>query len=634
MVRAPPPTLMIDLLLYYVGAFLLEDDLFRLVLSARGRRLLRRSRLFSLEFALVHYPILCCFWVLWLPSAVAEAVSHCKAHPICGRYAAVLYADAVDLSDGQWRAYRGSLATLLLFAVCTVAVGKAASAARLPRERRWLVDLAVGLGLLVFLHGGGAMWHFFLVLTFHAFARTPALTWVLTISVLVLKEPRLARELRLAPLLGIRLGGALDSWRGAYPWHSSVGLVLLRLVSYATERHKAAAMPRDAAKRLPEPPPHAFTLPRLLAYVNYAPLFLAGPTLTFTAYQRDRAMATTTERAASSEALGGGGHTARADRRAATTTSAAAQLGKKSAPATGEGAAWLALYAVRLAAVHAALEHALRRYPVFAIANSCLGSLPPTAAAAAVFLLLNVMWLKFCAIWRLARLWATLDGVHAPENMLRCLCNSYSISGFWRGWHASFNSWCLAYIYSPLRHDAGMHRAVATALTFAFTALWHDIEPKLLVWGGLNILALTLERAVTAAVAEPLRRALGGGPAGGGPPGGGTPRGARGGWRWRQLRAAGGACNIVVLVLVNAIGYVGGFSALRGVGGGLGDGAGFDAASHGRLAAVTFATFFAGTHVMLELREVEEEGARAAGERGGAAGGGRGGKRGREEGVK
>ena len=50
------------LLLYYVGAFVLEDDLFHLLLSARGRKLLRRSRLVSLEFALVHYPIIVCFW--------------------------------------------------------------------------------------------------------------------------------------------------------------------------------------------------------------------------------------------------------------------------------------------------------------------------------------------------------------------------------------------------------------------------------------------------------------------------------------------------------------------------------------------------------------------------------------------
>ena len=35
------------------------------------------------------------------------------------------------------------------------------------------------------------------------------------------------------------------------------------------------------------------------------------------------------------------------------------------------------------------------------------------------------------------RLWALVDGVDAPENMLRCISNNTSISGFWRGWHAN-----------------------------------------------------------------------------------------------------------------------------------------------------------------------------------------------------
>ncbi|CAE7740794.1 gup1 [Symbiodinium sp. CCMP2592] len=65
-------------------------------------------------------------------------------------------------------------------------------------------------------------------------------------------------------------------------------------------------------------------------------------------------------------------------------------------------------------------------------------------------LLLIAMWLKFLCIWRFARLWALCDGIDVPENMQRCVCNNYSLSGFWRGWHASFNRWLVRYLYIPL----------------------------------------------------------------------------------------------------------------------------------------------------------------------------------------
>lgn len=43
--------------------------------------------------------------------------------------------------------------------------------------------------------------------------------------------------------------------------------------------------------------------------------------------------------------------------------------------------------------------------------------------------------------WRFFRLWALLDGMDPPENMVRCMANNYSCSGFWRSWHRSYNLW-------------------------------------------------------------------------------------------------------------------------------------------------------------------------------------------------
>ena len=47
--------------------------------------------------------------------------------------------------------------------------------------------------------------------------------------------------------------------------------------------------------------------------------------------------------------------------------------------------------------------------------------------------------------WRFFRLWALLDGIDPPENMIRCMANNYSTLGFWRSWHRSYNLWTVRY---------------------------------------------------------------------------------------------------------------------------------------------------------------------------------------------
>jgi len=45
--------------------------------------------------------------------------------------------------------------------------------------------------------------------------------------------------------------------------------------------------------------------------------------------------------------------------------------------------------------------------------------------------------------WRFFRLWAMMDGIVPPENMVRCMANNYSTMGFWRSWHRSYNLWII-----------------------------------------------------------------------------------------------------------------------------------------------------------------------------------------------
>ena len=66
------------------------------------------------------------------------------------------------------------------------------------------------------------------------------------------------------------------------------------------------------------------------------------------------------------------------------------------------------------------METLMHMYPCFALARSGeLGLLGPRLTAAAVFLTLNLMLLKFLLLWRIARAWALLDGIDPPENMRR-----------------------------------------------------------------------------------------------------------------------------------------------------------------------------------------------------------------------
>lgn len=48
--------------------------------------------------------------------------------------------------------------------------------------------------------------------------------------------------------------------------------------------------------------------------------------------------------------------------------------------------------------------------------------------------------------WRFFRLWALLDGVDPPENMIRCVANNYSTLGFWKSWHRSYNLWVVRWV--------------------------------------------------------------------------------------------------------------------------------------------------------------------------------------------
>jgi len=110
---------------------------------------------------------------------------------------------------------------------------------------------------------------------------------------------------------------------------------------------------------------------------------------------------------------------------------------------------------------------------------------------------LHIIWLKLLLPWRFFRLWALLDNVDPPENMVRCMSDNYSALAFWRGWHRSFNRWIVRYIFIPLggsgRGTSPVRSIGNMVAVFTFVALWHDISLRLLTWSWLIILFLLPE---------------------------------------------------------------------------------------------------------------------------------------------
>ncbi|CAE7873979.1 gup1 [Symbiodinium microadriaticum] len=320
----------------------------------------------------------------------------------------------------------------------------------------------------------------------------------------------------------------LDPWlRGlptAYDWHQSLHFLSLKLISFnmdyfwalqdrqelePTQDPEAQCQGHvlsELQKREKSRPLHEYSIFNLMTYFLYSPLWLAGPTTTFNSFMshlHDR-------------------------------------------PQQAMSAWQLLLYALRLALCLGLLEALLCCTPVWAIGRSStylqLHGRADLLVAYAILLLI-VMWLKFLCIWRFARLWALCDGIDVPENMQRCVCNNYSLSGFWRGWHSSFNLWLVRYLYIPLGGRRWLWANVW--VVFGFVALWHDLEAKLFAWGFLNAAFMVLEHLASVvwrskAAALPAEAS-----------------------RW--FRAAAGALYIYVLFFVNLVGYALGITGTLGL---------------------------------------------------------------------
>ena len=294
-------------------------------------------------------------------------------------------------------------------------------------------------------------------------------------------------------------------------------------------------------------PPEDFNFTYYLAYVLYSPLYLAGPIINFNDYM------------------------------------AQARFQPSSITASRTFA-----YSIRFLLCVFSMELILHYIYAVAIskADPDWSRYTPFQLSMLGFFNLHIIWLKLLIPWRFFRLWALLDGVDPPENMVRCMSNNYSALAFWRGWHRSYNRFLVRYIYVPLGgsgRGTSMVRSIINMLVvFTFVALWHDINARLLAWSWLIILFILPEILCTT-VLFPKKHY--------------TNRPTT----YRMLSGLGAAGNILMMMAANLVGFALGLDGLESMASSIVSGwqgwAFLVAAS---------ATLFVGVMVMFEWREDEK----------------------------
>ncbi|KAL7417004.1 MBOAT, membrane-bound O-acyltransferase family-domain-containing protein [Mrakia frigida] len=322
-------------------------------------------------------------------------------------------------------------------------------------------------------------------------------------------------------------GGWTTSFEGLLPrWHVSFNITALRLISFGIDHHWAVlastsnAPPIELQQPSSDNPQHSHPTPppterqrsstshplstyedfsTYLSYVLYSPLYVAGPIITFNNFQSQI-------------------------------------LNPSPIPSR-----MIFKYLIRFVFSVLTMEILLHYIYVVALKDAkAWRGLGPGELAVVGFWNLIVVWLKLLIPWRFFRLWALLDGMDPPENMVRCMANNYSCSGFWRSWHRSYNLWVVRYIYIPM---GGSKRALlSTVAVFTFVALWHDLSLTLLTWGWLVSFVVIPE--VLAGRILPSSKF-----------------GEQ--WWYRHVCCVGGVINVLTMTSANLIGFVIGIQGMK-----------------------------------------------------------------------
>ncbi|KAG8649557.1 membrane-bound O-acyltransferase gup1 isoform X2 [Manihot esculenta] len=388
-----------------------------------------------------------------------------------------------------------------------------------------IVWLFISLVYLSYLHGACTVFilaiasvNFLLV---KIFARTPYFSFVLWIFNIFFLLCNRVYEGYSFSTFGQRWA-YLDNFRGTFRWHICFNFVVLRMISFGYDYHWANLDTHFDQKRhlqrcdtcksgktcyqfLQERSGSNDNLSFIIyiSYLVYAPLYIAGPIISFNAYVSQLDM-----------------------------------------PQNNYAARDVSLYGLRWIFSFLLLELLTHVFHYNAFAISGLWKLlSPVDIFIIGYGVLNFMWLKFYLIWRYFRFWSLICGIEAPENMSKCINNCYNLENFWKNWHASFNKWLVRYMYIPL---GGTNRKLLNIwVIFTFVAVWHDLEWKLLSWAWLTCLFFIPEMVVKSA-AKRLQA-----------------ESTFGEFLFREFSALAGAVTITCLMVANLVGYVIGPSGIN-----------------------------------------------------------------------
>ncbi|KAI8719677.1 hypothetical protein NCS52_00749000 [Fusarium sp. LHS14.1] len=505
----------------------------------------------------------------------------------------------IDVSDAQYHVFRTNMpymGALLLFHPLlrklwnkVNPLPERSQGGRSRLDQRASFDFTFAILFLFVLHGLSAFKIFFILWTNYQMATklprkyVPAATWIFNVGILFANELTQGYRLRILasfispPTMGVvgnrvrpidselmSLGASIDNiFKGILArWEVLFNLTILRLISFnldyywSVDRSNSNALekkqldPANLSERdrvSISADPRDFSFRNYVGYAIYAPLYLTGPIVTFNDF-----ICQSKYRAASIE-------TNRTIR-----------------------------YGIRFLLVLLSMEVILHYDYVGAISKGRpeWGSYTAAQLSLLSFFNLHIIWLKLLIPWRMFRLWALIDGIDPPENMVRCVSNNYSTQRFWRAWHRSYNRWLIRYIYVPLggssfRTWQSTARSIMTyLLSFTFVALWHDIQLRLLIWGWLIVLFMLPEWI--AAYFFPPRK-----------------------WEnrpteYRMLCCVGSVGNVLMMISANLVGFAVGVEGLQSI---------IQSILHdwsGLLFLLTACScLFVGIQIMFEIRESE-----------------------------
>lgn len=75
---------------------------------------------------------------------------------------------------------------------------------------------------------------------------------------------------------------------------------------------------------------------------------------------------------------------------------------------------------------------------------------------------------------------------------------SSSFKSFWNNWHISLSTWFRDYVYIPIggSKNGVLYGSLALLITFFLSGIWHGASYNFIVWAGLHVTFLLLERVI------------------------------------------------------------------------------------------------------------------------------------------